>query len=78
MSFGGRRKGASAGTLGCWNAAALAAEGGGLDLVGLEEVRRLFVQLEESETSAKQKLKAQEQASRRPRFEDEALGSGMA
>ena len=46
--------------------------------MGLEEVRRLFLQLEESEISAKQQLKAKEQASRRPRFEDEALGSGMA
>ena len=81
-SFGGRSKqggkGASAGTLRCWNAAALDAEEGGLDLVGLEEVRRLLLQLEESDTTAKQTLKAQEQASRRPRFEDEGLGSGMA
>ena len=78
LSFGARGKGAPAGARRCWNAAALDAEEGGLDLVGLEEVRRLFLQLEESETSAKQQLKAKEQASRRPRFEDEALGSGMA
>jgi len=82
LSFGGRSKGkgkgASAGTLPCWDAATLDAEGAGLDLAGLDEVRRLFLQLEQDDATATQKLKAQEQAGRRPRFEENALGSGMA
>ena len=82
LSFGGRGKGkgkgASAGTLPCWDAATLDAKGGGLDLAGLVEVRRLFLQLEQNDATATQKLKAQEQAGRRPRFEDDALGFGMA
>ena len=47
-------------------------------LPGLDEVRRLFLQLEQDDATATQKLKAQEQAGRRPRFEEDALGSGMA
>ena len=85
LSFGGQGKGRGAPPAGtqqgegarCWDAAALEAERG-LDMVGLAEVRRLLLQLDESETSTKQKLKAREQERRRPRFEDEAIGVGMA